>query len=233
MNFWKINIKVLLLYLIIFTTFLLIPLIASRAVTTLSGNCTDYTRIVIDAGHGGIDGGAVSCTGEYESHINLEIALKLRDIMNLLGIRTVLIRDTDRSVYTCGETVAAKKISDLNERLRIVNTTPSAILISIHQNYFTDSRYCGAQIFHTSCAESNILAGQLQDAIRQTIQPDNHRQIKRSTGIYLMEHINCAGVLIECGFLSNVQEEALLRNEVYQRNFACVIATSISKYLNT
>ena len=105
-------------------------------------------RIVIDAGHGGIDGGATSCTGVLESTINLQIALRLNDLMHLLGYETVMIRTTDTSVYTEGNTIAAQKVSDLKERVRIVNETENAILISIHQNIFPDSRYDGAQVFY-------------------------------------------------------------------------------------
>ncbi|WP_458463789.1 N-acetylmuramoyl-L-alanine amidase [Paenibacillus sp.] len=194
----------------------------------LSGN-----TVVIDAGHGGIDGGAVSCTGTFESNINLEIALKLDDLMHILGLRTIMIRDTDKSIHTEGETIAGKKVSDIRNRVQTINTTPGALLISIHQNSFPDQRYSGAQIFHNDTENSRELAAAMQNAMREYINPQNRRQIKRAAGVYLMDHINCDGLLIECGFLSNETEERLLRSIEYQNKLCCVIATVVSQYLNT
>lgn len=225
--------KGVLLYLIIFLLFLIIPLLGNRAISAFSYNSSDRNTVIIDAGHGGIDGGAVSCTGIYESHINLEIALRLEDLMHLLGINTVMIRDTDRSVYTQGETIAAKKVSDIKERVRIVNTTPNAFLISIHQNNFHDSRYCGTQVFYSSTENSREVAELLQTSFRSKLDSNNKRQVKETSGVYLMNHINCTGVLIECGFLSNPKEEALLRDPIYQIKLCSVIATTVSQYLNT
>ncbi|MBQ8358426.1 MAG: N-acetylmuramoyl-L-alanine amidase [Oscillospiraceae bacterium] len=222
-----------LIYLLILIGFLIVPLIGNRAVTTLAEISDSHKYVIIDAGHGGVDGGAVSCTGVDESQINLEIALKLEDLMHLLGIRTVMIRDTDRSVYTEGETIAAKKVSDIKERVRIVNTTPNALFISIHQNNFQDARYSGTQVFYNNQSDSKQLATELQTAFRENLNPSNKRQIKKTSGVYLMEHINCTGVLIECGFLSNYQEEAMLRDPDYQRKICSVISITVSRYLNT
>ena len=104
---------------------LLVSIFGSKAITTISENAPLTSRkcIVVDAGHGGEDGGAISCTGVYESQINLQIALRLEDLLHLLGIDTVMIRSTDRSVYTSGDTIASKKVSDLKERVRITNGT--------------------------------------------------------------------------------------------------------------
>ena len=200
---------------------------------TLSNALSQRQVVVIDAGHGGVDGGAVSCTGIYESAINLEIACRLNDLMHLIGVPTVMIRDTDRSVYTNGDTIAAKKVSDIKERVRIVNATPNALLISIHQNNFQQSQYWGTQVFYNHQPGSKEISEQLQLAFRTNLNPSNRRQIKRSSGVYLMEHINCRGVLIECGFLSNPTEEARLRNSAYQKQLICVTASVVSQYLNT
>ena len=143
-----------------------------------------------------------------------------------------MIRTTDISVYTKGETVAQKKISDLKERVRIVNETESALLISIHQNNFSDGQYSGAQIFYAGTEGSEALAKQLQSVFVQTINQGSHRNSKKSDGVYLMEHINCTGVLVECGFLSNPQEEAKLRSSEYQKQLCCVIAATVSDYIN-
>ena len=222
-----------MIYIMILAVFFLIPLYGNQIISTLAENQTIHNYVVIDAGHGGVDGGAVSCTGAYESNINLEIALELNDLMHLLGIRTVMIRETDRSVYTNGETIAAKKVSDIKERVRIVNTTPNAILLSIHQNNFRDSRYSGTQVFYNAHPDSADLAEKLQSSFRDNLNPTNKRPIKRSSGVYLMEHTNCPGVLVECGFLSNPEEEAKLRNHTYQKKICCIIGTTISQYLNT
>ena len=188
--------------------------------------------IVIDAGHGGVDGGATSCTGKLESSFNLEIALRLNDLFHLLGYETKMIRTTDTSVYTRGETIAQKKVSDLKERVRFINETQNAVVLSIHQNNFSESKYSGAQVFYSTAGESEALAKALQTAFVSSVNPGSNRQCKKSQGVYLMEHINCTGVLIECGFLSNVQEEAKLRSAVYQQRLCCVIAATVSTFLS-
>ena len=225
--------KTIYIYVIVFALFLGIPLAGNHAVVAFSESLESRHNVVIDAGHGGVDCGAVSCTGAYESHINLQIALRLQDLMHLLGIQTVMIRDTDCSVYTEGNTIAAKKVSDIKERIRIANTTPNALLVSIHQNNYHDGRFSGTQVFYNSFDESKHLAKMLQTAFREHLDPSNNRQIKKSSGVYLMEHINCTGILVECGFLSNQQEEAKLRDDAYQKEICEVIATTIHQYLNT
>jgi len=222
------------MYAALLTSVFLIAMAGSRAVTVMTVNAPVEGRktVIIDEGHGGIDGGAVSCTGVYESKLNLDIALKLDDLMHLLGINTVMIRQTDCSVYTKGETIAQKKISDLKERVRIVNSTPDAVLISIHQNHFTDSRYSGAQVFYGQKENSREMAAKLQSAFCETINPGSNRKCKTSKGIYLMEHIEQLGILIECGFLSNPQEEAKLTTPEYQQKLCCVIAATVTTFLS-
>ena len=213
--------------------FLLLSIWGSNAVTVLSENAPvmDRKTVIIDAGHGGVDGGATSCTGILESKFNLEIALRLQDFMELLGIQTVMIRETDCSVYTQGQTIAQKKVSDLKERVRIVNSTENATLVSIHQNLFPDAKYSGAQVFYAPTEESRILARSMQSALINSVNPSSHRQAKSADGIYLMQHINCPGILIECGFLSNPAEEYLLRDASYQKKLCAVIACTVSNHL--
>ncbi len=220
-------------YLLVLVGFLLAAILGSRAVTVWSANAPIGNRktVVIDPGHGGVDGGATSCTGVLESQFNLEIALKLNDFMHLLGINTVMIRETDCSVYTKGETIAQKKVSDLKERVRIVNTTENALLVSIHQNIFSDGKYSGAQVFYAPTDGSQFLAKNLQSEFIRTINPESHRQAKKADGVYLMQHISCPGVLVECGFLSNPKEEYLLRDAEYQQKICCVIGCIVSNYL--
>ena len=221
-------------YIFLISVFLLGIYWGNRAVTVIAENYPVEREhcIVIDAGHGGLDGGATSCTGKLESGFNLEIALRLNDLFHLLGYDTRMIRTTDVSVYTKGETIAQKKVSDLKERVRIVNETQNAILVSIHQNNFSDGKYSGAQVFYAGTEGSEVLAKQLQTAFVNTLNAGSNRQCKKSDGIYLMEHIECTGVLIECGFLSNVQEEAMLRAPEYQRKLCCVIAATVIGFLS-
>ena len=150
----------------------------------------------------------------------------------MLGYDTRMIRTTDTSVYTKGETIAQKKISDLKERVRIVNETENALLLSIHQNNFTDGRYSGAQVFYAGTEGSAQLAKLLQEQLVSALNPGSNRKCKKSDGVYLMEHIDCTGVLIECGFLSNVEEEAKLSCGTYQKKLCCVIAATVSQYLS-
>lgn len=221
-------------YLMVMIIFIGLAKGGSMAVDTINQSIpvTRQHCIVIDAGHGGIDGGATSCTGILESQLNLEISLRLNDLMHFLGYETVMIRTTDTSVYTKGETIAAQKVSDLKERVRIVNETDGAILVSIHQNTFSDSRYDGAQVFYGIDDKSHTLAQKLQTAFINSVNPESKRKCKTSKGIYLMEHIQKTGVLIECGFLSNPAEEAKLRNANYQQKICCVIASTLSEHLS-
>lgn len=222
-------------YILVLSCFLFAGIGGSRVITVLSENAPLENRkcIVIDAGHGGIDGGAVSCTGALESNINLEIALRLEDLLHLLGVDTVMIRRTDRSVYTSGNTIAAQKVSDLKERVRIVNSTENALLVSIHQNRFADSKYSGAQVFYANTPNSDNLAKTMQSSLVHNLNPGSNRQAKKADGVYLMQHVKCTGILVECGFLSNPLEEAKLRSDDYQKKLTCVIASVCSEYLHS
>lgn len=233
MDFKKCAAQVLV-YLLVVSLFLGATWCGSRAVTVISREIpVERTHtIVIDPGHGGEDGGAVSCTGVSESRINLEIALRLRDLLHLMGHRTNMIRTTDISVYTAGTTLAQKKVSDLKERVRIINETADAVLVSIHQNIFSDPKYSGAQIFYGNSEQSKALATAVQESVSKTLNPGSNRQCKRASGVYLMENIHCTGILAECGFLSNPAEEALLRDGGYQRKAAAVLAAAVSNFLD-
>ena len=230
----KKTLRIILAYIVVLSTILALAICGSKTATGIMAHAPLQERfcVVIDAGHGGVDGGATSCTGVLESKINLEIALKLNDLLHLLGIDTMMIRNDDRSVYTEGETIAAKKISDLKERVRTVNSTERAILVSIHQNQFADSQYDGAQVFYAKTSDSQNLADLLQNALKTNLNPGSKRGIKKADGIYLLEKINCTGILVECGFLSNPQEEAKLRNYEYQQQICCVIASTLSTFLS-
>lgn len=230
----KIIISLAPIYAIVLLGIIVVTGVGSKLVSTISESTPKKDRhtVIIDPGHGGEDGGATSCTGILESKFNLDIALRLNDIMHLLGMDTVMIRETDRAIYTEGETIAQKKVYDLRERVRIINETENAVLISIHQNIFSDGRYWGSQVFYSNTDGSKELASQMQSQLRESIAPENNRKCKQSKGVYLMEHIDCTGILLECGFLSNPEEEAMLRNGNYQKNLCAVIASVFSQYLS-
>lgn len=223
--------KLLPIYAAVLVGFLSLAHFGSSAVTVMveSAPIENRTCIIVDAGYGGIDGGATSCSGVLESQINLEIALRLNDLLHFLGYETRMVRTTDTSIYTEGDTIAAQKVSDLKQRVKLVNETENAILISIHQNTFPDGRYSGAQVFYADDETSKKLAGELQSAFIETLNPGSKRRCKPSNGIYLMQNIKTPGVLIECGFLTNLEEEAKLRDGNYQKKMICLIGSCISR----
>lgn len=189
----------------------------------------EKTTIVIDAGHGGEDGGAISASGIPESQYNLAISLRLEKMLQLLGLDTIMVRTSDRSVYSSGTTLAEKKRSDLKERVALTERTKNSILVSIHQNMFQDPRYYGAQVFYANTEGSQILAEALQDALVKNVDTANRHSARQAKGIYLMEHIHRPGILVECGFLSNEKEEAKLRDTAYQKKLSGIIAVTIQE----
>lgn len=222
--------KMLPIYLFIMVGVIFTAYLGSQAVTTMVEQSPIEGRriIVIDAGHGGIDGGATSCTGALESGINLEIALRLNDLIRFMGYETAMVRTTDTSIHIQGDTIASQKVSDLKQRVNLVNSIDNCFLISIHQNIYPDGRYSGAQVFYAKGDESKSFADRLQGSFRDVLNPGSKRQSKPSSGIYLMQNIQRPGVLIECGFLSNQSEERNLREAEYQRKICCVITSAIS-----
>ena len=188
------------------------------------------TTVVIDAGHGGEDGGAVGSNGVKESQINLSISQKLDCLLSFCGYDTKLIRDHDCSVYTEGTTLAEKKVSDLKQRVKIVQDTQSAVLISIHQNHFSEEQYSGAQVFYAKTEGSKELALLIQSSMCDTLDPENKRHAKEAESVYLMKQISCPGVLVECGFLSNYEEAVLLQDDDYQIKIVCAITKALSQY---
>ena len=221
-------------YLAVSAVILILTAMGNRTVTVMamSAPVPDRRCIIIDPGHGDPDGGAVSCTGVFESSINLQISRRLCDLFRFLGYETMMTRETDSSVYTQGNTIGEKKISDLKERARLINATGNTILLSIHQNHYTDSRYGGAQMFWADTEGSRELAESLQRSFVTHLNPGSNRAAKKCQGIWLMDHVECPAVLVECGFLSNPAEEAKLRQPVYQQKICCVIVCSVSKHLS-
>ena len=184
--------------------------------------------IVIDAGHGGDDGGTTGAAGTAEDQLNLEISRRLEAMLTLLGCQTRMTRTDRGSLATEGETIRARKQSDLRNRVQMANRYPGAILVSIHQNHFPDPKYDGAQVFCTANAQE--LAEAMQSALTEALCPRSRRDVKRAKGIYLMEHITCPGLLVECGFLSNPAEEQRLRSPEYQKKLAAVMAAVLARF---
>ncbi len=193
----------------------------------------EQVRVVIDAGHGGEDGGASSKDGILESRLNLEIATTLRELLHFAGIRTAMVRTEDVSVWTEGESIQQKKVSDLKNRVKLVNETPGALLVSIHQNYFPEAKYHGAQVFYAATPGSDVLAEKIQRALRQVADPENKRQCKKAESVYLMQKASCTAVLVECGFLSNAQEAQRLTEAAYQQRLAAAICGAVCEFLET
>ena len=205
-----------------------------RAAVQTAAWTREPVRVVIDAGHGGEDGGAVTAQGVRESGINLAICLRLRDLLAFCGVRPVMIRQTDTMVYS-GEcrSISEKKVSDLKNRVKTVNETPNALLLSIHQNHFSQAEYHGAQVFYAKTEGSRAFAEQMQTCLRDCVEPENRRQCKLSQSVYLLENIHCTGILIECGFLSNPAEAERLVTEEYQKELTAAVCGATVRYLST
>ena len=196
-------------------------------------NNRTYT-IILDAGHGGEDGGAVGADGTMEKDINLSIAKKLQQLLLVSGFNVKMIRDSDVSIYSDGmETIKEKKVSDLKNRLNIANESENNILISIHQNKFPQSQYNGTQVFYS---ENNPGSKELAENIRESVigflQPETKREPKPATkDIYILYNCKNVAVMVECGFLSNNAELQKLKDETYQDEMAFSIYCGFLEYI--
>lgn len=206
-----------------------------RAVTTMTAPKKETPMIVLDAGHGGMDGGCSSVNEVPEKGINLNILLCLRDLLEMEGYTVKVTRDTDCSIHDDGiEGIANQKSSDMDNRLELFNQYDNAICISIHQNQFTDSAYSGAQMFYSDNVKgSSTLAQTLQDAFVAQLQPENAREVKQcGKELYLCYFSENPTVMAECGFLSNPEEAALLETEEYQQKVAFTIFSGLNQYFD-
>ena len=196
-----------------------------NVVSAIAASPDEGRVLILDAGHGGEDGGASSASGSRESDINLSIVQKTEALMAFLGVRTELTRMEDRSMHSEGaSTIREKKVSDLKNRVAFVGGFSNAMLISVHQNHFTDTRYSGAQVFYNMGDVSRQWGENTQEVLRQVLSPDNDRDAKAMPdGIYLFEHISCPAILVACGFLSNGEEASLLLTDPYQRKISLAL----------
>ncbi|MDD6826273.1 MAG: N-acetylmuramoyl-L-alanine amidase [Oscillospiraceae bacterium] len=191
--------------------------------------------IVIDAGHGGIDGGCSAADGTPEKGINLNILLTLRDMFEASGFETDVTRDTDRSIHDDGiEGIANQKSSDMDNRLAKFNEHKNAICISIHQNQYTDPKYSGAQMFYSTkgSSKSRDIAQNIQNKFVEYLQPENKREIKEcGKELFLCYFSENPTVMVECGFLSNPEEAARLEDPEYQKMVAFTVYSGIIESL--
>lgn len=191
--------------------------------------------LIIDPGHGGEDGGAVSVSGQKESDLNLAIARRLDQLMGFYGVQTLMTREDDRSIHDASATtIREKKVSDLHNRVALVNGVEGGTLISIHQNTFPSPKSHGTQVFYADETRSRPLAQGIQDLVRDRLDSSNTRQAHQiPASVYLMNHITCRAVLVECGFLTNPEEDILLQDGTYQRKLAMVLGTGYLQYGDT
>lgn len=189
--------------------------------------------VVIDAGHGGEDGGAVSPAGNAESMVNLAVAQRLDAVLGLYGADVVMLRMEDVSLHnSSAQSMRERKVSDIHNRVALVEAVPNATLISIHQNSFPSGpQYHGAQVFYANEDLSLTFAQHTQEILRQSLDPENGRQVKLIPDtVYLMNHITCRAILVECGFLTNPAEDALLQTGGYQTKIAAALAGAYLSY---
>lgn len=182
--------------------------------------------LIIDPGHGGEDGGAVAASGQVESQINLAIALELDQLMGFYGVPAVMTRYTDVSIHDeSAGTLREKKVSDLHNRVALINGIENATLISIHQNASPNPSHRGIQVFYGEEALSMPLAQQVQQTLTEVAAPEKKRAPQHiASSVYLMNHISCRAILVECGFLSNPEEARLLQERAYQMKLAMSLA---------
>ena len=206
------------------------PMETARAV---SDTVAEHPRpaVIIDAGHGGEDGGAVSAAGAAEKSLNLSIALTLGDMLDACGVDVIYTRTDDNGLYD-GAVRGHRKMTDLKNRLAIQQAHPDAVFLSIHMNTFSDPRYHGMQLFYSpNDPSSAVFAETLRKTNQIYLQPDNNRACKEAdSAIFLLDRAKGTAVLAECGFLSNPDEAADLMTAEYREQIAAVLCVGILNY---
>lgn len=187
--------------------------------------------IVIDPGHGGRDPGKVGVNNALEKDVNLSISLKLKNLLEQNDIKVIMTREEDIGLYS--EDDSNKKRADLNARVGIIKDSGADLAVSIHQNSFTEEYVKGAQVFfHSKSQQGKQLAEIMQAQIIKTIADDNHRKAKSNSNYYMLTKTACPLVIVECGYMSNIRESALLVDEAYQEKMAYAIHLAIMRYIN-
>lgn len=198
----------------------------------VSAGAAQGTVLIIDAGHGGEDGGAVTSDGVPESGINLGIAQKLEALCGLFGVDCVMTRDSQELDYPdTAKTTAQRKSADQKARAELINSQEDAVLVSIHQNFYPDSRPFGCQVLYGKAEGSRELAELTHGLMTTALCPTSRRVAAPiSEDIYLMRSAKCTSILVECGFLSNAAEAALLQTEAYQLKISALLLASYLQY---
>ena len=206
--------------------------LSGRAAASASSEASERV-IVIDAGHGGEDSGAIGVNGAYEKDLNLQIAMMLGEELASRGYTVVYTRTEDRMLYLPEENIKGmRKISDLKNRCKVTENYENCILVSIHMNSYGSSKYSGLQVYYTdSDPESLQLATKIQNAVREELQPNNKRQVKNGSSLYLLENASATSVLVECGFLTNDAECEKLSQKEYQKQLSFSIICGIIEYI--
>ena len=202
-------------------------MISLRAVPTISFNKPN--TVVVDAGHGEPDGGAVGINGTIEKDINLQIALKLREVLENRGVRVIMTRTDDNSICdNSARTLHEKKVSDMHNRLEIINTSGADLFLSIHMNSFSDPKSSGLHVFYSrNHPEAEETATLIQESIAELTGAKTHAVKTASDTLFLMKNPIPPAILIECGFISNPEEEKLLNDDNYQSKIAFSIANAV------
>lgn len=227
--------NILLVVLICILSYMTFNLYSDAEVPAIALPTTNRV-VMIDPGHGGPDGGASGDSGVLEKDINLAIAQKLQSLLEQSGAAVVVTRADDSSIHDPDKkTIRSKKISDLQNRKKMMEESYADVFVSIHLNKFEQSQYYGAQVFYSTANEqSKILAEIIQKELIENIDNGNTRQAKPATDdIYILKDVTIPAVIVECGFLSNPEEEKLLQTEKYQKKLAWSIYIAIMKYFNT
>lgn len=232
----KINAKSIKLTLSIIGVFVLLAVCAriTERALPVAAPVTEKPTIVLDAGHGGLDSGAVGVTGVLEKDINLSIVLTLRDMLEMSGFNVVLTRDEDISIYDNGvEGIRNQKLNDMDNRLKIIQSYPDSIFLCIHQNNYISPDSCGAQMFYNNNNSTNRTLAQIMQNRFKQLQPYNDREIKLSgEELFLLKSNKNPSLMIECGFLSNPDEEANLSTWEYQQKVAFTIYGGVLEYID-
>lgn len=190
--------------------------------------------IIIDAGHGSPDGGAVGESGVLEKDLNLSVAIMLQKFFESGGTNVLLTRSDDNGIYDVSGSIKNKKVSDIKNREEFIKSVDAEVFISIHMNKFPESKYSGPQVFYSKNNEqSEVLANCIQKSMIAALNPKSKREVKQAdSSIYLLSHTDIPAVLVECGFLSNAEEEKMLQDEKYQRQLAWSVYCGIIEYFN-
>lgn len=185
--------------------------------------------VILDAGHGGSDGGTVGVNGALEKDLNLLYVQTLADLFRGAGVNVILTRTEDELVLLPGEENAAgKKKKDLANRLAVARANPDALFVSIHMNSYPSAKVSGLQVWCAKDEESRAVAGRIQKNVKANLQPDNNREVKEATSaIYLLHNATTPSVLVECGFLSSPEEAGKLCREDYRKELCFSIFCAI------